>query len=115
MLNLINNAIAAEQVTTATNNQSGTNSLLFMLVMFGAFFYFVLWRPQNKRANEHKTLINNLLIGDEVVSTGGIMGKITKITDHYFVLAIANNSTMLIQKAAIASVVPKGTMNSLTN
>lgn len=88
-------------------------SLTIMFVVFFAFFYFVMLRPQNRRAKEHRELMRSLEKGDEVVTTGGILGKINKVTEQYVLLALHDNTEMMVQKSAIANALPKGTLKSL--
>jgi preprotein translocase subunit YajC len=88
-------------------------SLLLMLVVFVGFIYFTVWRPQNKRAKEHKDLLNTLAKGDEVVTLGGIVGKISKISQSYVVLAVSETVEITMQKSSISNVLPKGTMKSV--
>lgn len=99
--------------TAAPAQQSGGFSLLLMTAVFILFMYFVIWRPQSKRAREQRHLLNSLAKGDEVVTVSGIVGKIAKINDHYVQLAVADNIEMTIQKSAIASALPKGTLKSI--
>ena len=86
--------------------------LLPIILMF-VLLYFLLIRPQTKRAKEHRTMLDNLQKGDEVVTAGGALGRITKIGDQYVSLEIANNVEIQVQKPAIQSVLPKGTIKSL--
>ena len=88
---------------------------LIMLVLFGVIFYFMLIRPQQKRVKEHKNLIAELAKNDEVLTQGGLVGKITKVSDEkdFVVVSIAENTEVTVQKAAITAVLPKGTMKSL--
>jgi len=88
-------------------------SVLPMLVIFIAVFYFLLVRPQSKRAKEHRELIDNLAVGDEVVTTGGVVGRLTKLRDTYVVLSISKDVEITLQKSAVASVLPKGTLESV--
>ncbi|MBL4794421.1 MAG: preprotein translocase subunit YajC [Pseudomonadales bacterium] len=80
---------------------------------FVLIFYFLLWRPQNKRQKEQKALIAAIDKGDEVVIAGGLMGKIVKVDGDYAVLEIANNTQVKIQKSAVASTLPKGTLKAI--
>lgn len=88
-------------------------SLVLMFGVFFLFFYFVMWRPQSKRAKEHKTLLNALTKGDEVITSGGMLGKINKITEQYVALCVHNNAEIIIQKSAIVGALPKGTLKTL--
>ena len=87
--------------------------MLPMLIIFIGVFYFLLVRPQSKRAKEHRQLMDNLSMGDEVITTGGIAGKVTKLRDSYAVLSIAKDVEITIQKGAIATVLPKGTLENI--
>jgi preprotein translocase subunit YajC len=91
---------------------AGFSPLLIMLV-FLVFIYLTVWRPQNKRAKEQRDLLNSLAEGDEVVTIGGIIGKIAKMTTVYVVLATSDTAQMTVQKSAISTVLPKGTMKSI--
>ncbi len=83
---------------------------ILMLVGFIAIFYFLLWRPQQKRAKEHKNLIENLAKGDEIATGGGLMGRITKVNDDRISMEIADNVEVQVQKQAVAVLLPKGTL-----
>lgn len=85
--------------------------LLPMLVIFAAF-YFLLIRPQQKRQKAHTQLVSGLAVGDEVLTAGGILGKVTAVSDHYATLHIADNVEIKIQKSTVSAVVPKGTMDA---
>jgi len=82
--------------------------LLPMLIIFGAF-YFLLIRPQQKKQKAHAALVSELKIGDEIMTAGGILGRITGVSDHYAIVHIADDTEIKIQKASISQVVPKGT------
>lgn len=85
--------------------------LLPMLVIFAAF-YFLLIRPQQKRQKAHTQLVAGLAVGDEVLTAGGILGKVTAVSDHYATLNIADDVEIKIQKSTVSAVVPKGTMDA---
>lgn len=97
----------------AQNAQQGDplGFLLPMLIIFGAF-YFLLIRPQQKRQKAHTELVNALTTGDEVITAGGILGKVTAVTDHYATLRIADNVEIKVQKSTVSAVVPKGTIDA---
>ena len=80
--------------------------------MFG-IFYFLLIRPQQKKAKEHKNMIGELGKGDEVITNGGLVAKITAVDDNFLTCTIAENVEVKIQRHAVASVLPKGTIKSL--
>jgi preprotein translocase subunit YajC len=89
--------------------------MLIMLAVFGLVFYFMIYRPQAKRVKEHKNLMAELSKGDEVLTQGGIVGKIVKVSDEkdFIVVSIAEGTEVTVQKGAINAVLPKGTMKSL--
>jgi len=82
-----------------------------MIVIFVAF-YFLLIRPQQKRQKAHNEVVGALQTGDEVLTAGGILGKVTAVSDHYATLEIADNVEIKIQKSTVSSVVPKGTFDA---
>lgn len=87
----------------------GLETILMMAVFF-AIMYFMIIRPQQKRAKEHKQMLEALNKGDEVVTGGGILGKVASINDNFIELSIADTVTVKVQKQAVAAVMPKGTM-----
>ena len=86
---------------------------ILMLVGFVVVFYLMIWRPQAKRAKEHKNLLGSLQKGDEVVTSGGIAGKVVKVTDDFVVIEASGTVELKIQKMAIAAVLPKGTLKAI--
>jgi preprotein translocase subunit YajC len=84
-----------------------------MIAGFVAILYFLIWRPQAKRNKEHRSLIDNLAVGNEVVFAGGLMGRITKVEGEYAVIELNRNNEVKIQKSAIISVLPAGTLGAL--
>ena len=86
---------------------------LFIMVAIFAVFYFLLIRPQTKRAKEHRQMVSELSKGDEVITNGGVYGKLTKVSDDYVEVEIAENTTVRLQRQAIASILPKGTIKNL--
>ena len=85
--------------------------LLPMIVIFAAF-YFLLIRPQQKKQKAHAALVANLSTGDEILTAGGILGKITGVSEHYVVVKIADNTEIKMQKASVSQVVPKDTFDN---
>ncbi len=83
------------------------------LVALVAVFYFMVLRPQAKRAKEHKAMMEALQRGDEVVTVGGEVGTVTKVYEQYVGVALAENIEVTVQKSAIQSVLPKGTIKSI--
>lgn len=85
------------------------------LIFFGGMiliFYFILIRPQSKRAKEHRELVSNLSKGDEVITNGGMLGKITEVNEQFVTLEIADNVAIKVQKPAVATVLPKGSIKA---
>jgi len=83
-----------------------------MIIMVGLFavMYFVLIRPQQKRAKELKIMIDSISKGDEVITAGGLLGKITKIGESYMTLEVASGVELQVQRTAVVQVLPKGTV-----
>lgn len=86
---------------------------IIMLVIFGLIFYFMLIRPQQKRAKEHKSLVEALQKGDEVVTMGGVLGRVVKVKDHYVVVELTDNVEITVQKHAVSATLPKGTLEEI--
>jgi preprotein translocase subunit YajC len=108
---LISNAYAQAAAGSPAGGD-GLSSILLMVAMIAAM-YFLMIRPQMKKAKEHKALIEALGKGDEVVTQGGIAGRITKVGDDFIAVAIAENVEIQVQKPAITLVLPKGTLKNL--
>ena len=85
------------------------SDFVFLIAIF-AVFWFLLIRPQQKRAKEHKTMVEALSKGDEAVTNGGLLGKITKVGDSFVTLEIADGLRVQVQRASVATLMPKGTM-----
>jgi len=83
------------------------------LIVLVAVFYFFILRPQSKRAKEHKALVSALQRGDEVVTAGGEVGRVNKVYEEYVGVELAENIEVTVQKSAIQSVLPKGTIKSI--
>jgi preprotein translocase subunit YajC len=106
----ISNAYA-DGVTPAS--QDGGIMQFLPLVALLAVFYFMILRPQQKRAKEHKTLMEALQKGDEVITIGGILGKVTKVGEENVAVEIADGVIVQVQKPAIQNVLPKGSIKSI--
>ena len=85
---------------------------ILMMVFVIVVFYFLLIRPQQKKAKEHQTMVSKLSAGDEVVTTGGILGRIVEVGDSFVTLEIADGVRVKVQKFQIGSLMPKGTLKS---
>ncbi len=84
----------------------------FLILLF-VLFYFIAIRPQRKRQKEHTDMVANLAKGDEVVTNGGILGKVVKLDDKLVVLQVSDNVELKFQKVAVHAVLPKGTIKSI--
>jgi preprotein translocase subunit YajC len=90
----------------------GILQALMLPVLLLVVFYFLLIRPQNKRAKEQKEMLSKVAAGDEVATTGGILGKVTEVGDQFLTLEIASGVSVKLQKFQVAQVLPKGTVKS---
>ena len=106
-------AAYADAAAPAAAGPAGTGFEWVFLVGFLVIFYLMIWRPQAKRAKEHKNLLGNLQKGDEVVTSGGIAGKVTKVADDFVVVEVSDNVELKFQKPAIAATLPKGTLKAI--
>ncbi len=109
LLDLIISPAAAQ---AAPAQQGSPMSLLVMMVLFFAVFYFMAIRPQMKRAKEHRALLAGLSKGDEVIAAGGIAGRVEDLGEHFVGIEIADGMVIKVQKNAITAVLPKGTLKS---
>lgn len=108
----ISNAFAQSGGGEALGMGTLGNFLPF-IVMF-ALLYFMMIRPQMKRQREHKAMMDAIGKGDEVVTAGGILGRVTKVTDTYITLEVAPNTEITLQKASVTTLLPKGTLKTLS-
>lgn len=104
--------IASAYAQNAAPQGSGLMGFLPLILIF-VVFYFMLIRPQMKRAKEHRQLVAGLSKGDEVVTNGGLLGRITDVSESFVTLELAENVEVRLQRHAVASVMPKGTMKSV--
>ncbi len=106
-------AAQAQEAAAPAAPPGGDLVSLLMLVGFVAIFYLMIWRPQAKRAKEHKSLLAGLQKGDEVVTSGGIVGRVNKVVDDFVVIEVSDTVELKIQKVAIAAALPKGTLKGI--
>ena len=98
----------------AAASQGSPMSLIVMLVVFVLIFYFMILRPQQKRAKSHKQLMDSITKGDEVLTTGGLIGRVVKVSDNgYIVVALNETTEVTIKRDFVAAVLPKGTMKAI--
>ncbi len=108
----ISDAIADAGAAAANTASQSTDPLASLILPIGlvVLFYFFLIRPQSKRQKEHKLMVSELKKGEEVLTSGGILGKISKVSDDFITLEIAKDVSLQIQKSAIQTIMPKGTI-----
>jgi preprotein translocase subunit YajC len=108
---LISNAWA--QAAPAGGDPSGGLVGLLPIILMFVILWFLMIRPQMKKAKEHKAMVEALQKGEEVVTNGGIAGRITKVGENYITLEVAENVEIAVQKGAVANILPKGTLKTL--
>ncbi|MCK9988786.1 MAG: preprotein translocase subunit YajC [Azoarcus sp.] len=106
----ISNAYA--QAAAGGDPTGGLMGMLPLILMF-IVLWFLMIRPQMKRAKEHKAMVSALAKGDEVVTQGGIAGRVTQVGDNFLRIEVADNVNILVQSQAVATVLPKGTLKTL--
>jgi preprotein translocase subunit YajC len=105
--------ISAAYAQAAPATDAGGMMGFLPIVLMFVLLYFMLIRPQMKRAKDHKAMIEALEKGAEVVTAGGIVGRITKLSDAYITMEIAPNTEVVVQKQAVQTLLPKGTMKAI--
>ncbi len=111
-MSLISQAFAAPEGAAAAAGPGMTGQLV-MLGGFVLIFWLLIWRPQSKRAKDHKKLLESIVKGEEVVTTGGIVGKVVGVADDFVTLQVSNNVELKFQKSSVAATLPKGTMKAI--
>ena len=86
---------------------------LLLLIGFMVLIYFLMIRPENKRRKTHQLMLESLEIGDEVTTSGGILGKITKVHEQFIEISVGENMKLKLQKNSISNVLPKGSLDSI--
>jgi preprotein translocase subunit YajC len=103
-------------ISTAHAAETGTQTDSFMslvpLVLIFVFFYFLIIRPQGKRQKEHKQMVSALEKGDEILTNGGVVGKLTEVGEQFVTAEIASGVEVKIQRHAVSAVLPKGTVKN---
>ena len=108
----ISDAMAATSDAAAAGPGGGLSAMI-MPIIFLFIFYFMLWRPQSKRAKEQREMVDSVQSGDEVVLSGGMLGKVADISESYFTVTISEGTNVTIQKNSIHAVLPKGSITTL--
>lgn len=109
-MNFISQAHAQAQAPAQA--ETGVMQLVLMIGIF-VMFYFIAIRPQRKRQKEHAQMVSELAKGDEVITSSGILGKITKLEDNYLLLNVADNVDLKFQRSSVHAVLPKGTLKQI--
>ena len=116
MEQLLNGLISpayADAASMGAGSPQSSMSFVLMFIIFFIFIYFAIWRPQNKRARDLENMMESLTKGDEVMTAGGVVGRINKLNEQFLTLSVANNVDLLLQKTSVVSVLPKGTIKSI--
>lgn len=106
------NFLISDAYAQGAGGTPAVGDLLFIVLLFVVFYFFML-RPQMKRDKEHKKLVASVAKGDEVVTYGGLLGKVTQVGENFVTLEIATGTEVNVQKSSVASLMPKGTIKSL--
>ena len=101
---------AQAQTAPAAGGQAGLLSTLLPMVLIFVVFYFLLIRPQTKRAKEHRSMVAALEVGAEVATAGGIIGKVTEVSEQFLTIEIADNVQVKVQRHTVTQMLPKGTV-----
>jgi preprotein translocase subunit YajC len=108
----MNGLISDAWAQAAPSAGGGQFQFALLMAAFIALFYFMLIRPQQRRAKEHQTLVSKLAAGDEVVTSGGLLGRITEVGDTFVTLEVADGVRVKVQKVQVTQLMPKGTLKS---
>jgi len=108
----MNGLISDAWAQAAPGASGGQFQFAILMAAFIGLFYFMLIRPQQRRAKEHQALVGKLAAGDEVVTNGGLLGKVTEVGDLFVTLEVAEGVRVKVQKTQIAQLMPKGTLKS---
>ncbi|HZF97926.1 MAG TPA: preprotein translocase subunit YajC [Pseudoxanthomonas sp.] len=111
-MNLLDFLIPSAYAQAAPPPAGGGFGMLVFPIVLIAVMYFLMIRPQMKRAKEHRAMLDKLARGDEVITSGGIAGTVTEIGDNFVTVEVADSVRVRVQKAAIGNVLPKGTLKS---
>ena len=103
----------SDALAQGAEGSGGTLELILPLLLMFGIFYFLLIRPQQKKAKEHKNMVQALNKGDEIITNGGLLAKISDVDDNFLTCNISDNVEVKIQRHAVASVLPKGTIKNL--
>lgn len=110
--NNMNFFISDAMAANGAQAQGPDGSFLMLMAVIGIMFYFLLIRPQSKRIKEHKKMVESLAKGDEVVTNGGLMGRVTELGDGFLKVEIADGINVKVQRQAISALLPKGSLKA---
>lgn len=110
---MITQVLAAEAQTQPADSSPFVGLEAILLVFIVAIFYFLIWRPQSKRTKEHKELVSNLAKDDEIITIGGVIGRVVQVEDDFLLVRISADTEIRVQRNAISSTLPKGTIKSM--
>lgn len=105
--------ISTAQAQGAAPAGGGMIEFMIMIVLFFAIMYFLIIRPQSKRAKEHKAMVDALSRGDEIVTNGGLLGRVTEVGENFMHVELADKVIVRVQRQSVSAVMPKGTMKDL--
>src|SRR5487761_407710 len=106
----MNSLIPVAWAQSAPAATGGQFAPLLVMVVFIVIFYFLLMRPQQKKSKEHQQLVSKLSVGDEVVTNGGMLGKITEVGEAFVTLEVADGVRVKVQKFKVSALLPRGTL-----
>ena len=109
-MNFLINDVMAQ--STGPSSQGGLMGFLPLVLLFVAFYFFLI-RPQMRRQKEHSKLVRDLQKGDEIVTSGGLLGRISEVADNYVKVEVAKGVEVRIQRPAVSSILPKGTLKEI--
>jgi preprotein translocase subunit YajC len=109
----MNSLIPAAWAQAGSASPTSQFAPVLMMVVFVGIFYFLLIRPQQKKAKDHQSMVSRLSAGDEVVTSGGILGRIIEVSDAFVTIEVADNVRLKVQKGQVTSLMPKGTLKSV--
>ncbi len=112
LLNLIGISTAHAATTGTHQSPAGMFSPLIIMALFVVVFYFILIRPQSRKRKEHAKLVNDISVGDDIVTIGGIVGRVNQLKDDFVQVSVSKDTTITMQKSSIANVLPKGTFDA---
>ena len=103
----------AQTAAAAPGGALGNLTSFLPIILMFVVLYFLMIRPQMKKQKEQKSMIEALAKGDEVITAGGVLGRITKVGEAYITVEVADNTEIVVQKGAVATLLPKGTLKSI--